>query len=374
MHSLKIHLIMIIYEIIFSQFMTHFYKYLKPFVFKTDPEKAHCLALKSIKHNCIFDYSIQEYMKSYFSQNICGIQFDSPVGLAAGFDKNGELTGKIHLNGFGFAEIGTITPFPQDGNEKPRMFRAIEDEGLINRLGFNNKGIDELILNVKKHSFQKKIPIGINIGPNKNSQNFIHDYEILIEKVYQNEDLFDYITINISSPNTAGLRDLQQIDNLKNLLSQVNQKIEKISSKKKLPIFLKISPDINDNDATDIAHLSIENKLSGLIISNTTIDKSHIFSQYKNEAGGLSGRPLFEKSTELLRQIHKQIGKKMLLIGVGGVSSGQDCIEKIKAGASLVQLYTGMVYHGLFLANKINKELIEIFQRDGIKHISQLHN
>jgi dihydroorotate dehydrogenase len=352
----------------------NFYKYLKPFVFKTDPEKAHCLALKTIKHNYIFDYSIQEYMKTYFSQNICGIQFDSPVGLAAGFDKNGELTGKIHLNGFGFAEIGTITPFPQAGNDKPRMFRAIEDEGLINRLGFNNKGIDALISNVRNNYEDKKIPIGINIGPNKNSQSFINDYEILIEKAYENKDLFDYITINISSPNTPGLRDLQQIDSLRNLLSQINNKIEKINSEKPLPIFLKISPDINEDDMTDIVHLSIEKKLSGLIVSNTTIDKSHISSQFQNEMGGLSGKPLFQKSTELLRQIYKQSEKKIVLIGVGGISSGQDCIEKIKAGASLVQLYTGMIYNGLFLADKINKELIEIFQREGIKHISELRN
>ena len=354
--------------------MINFYQYLKPLIFQTDPEKAHCLALQSIKHNYIFDYQVQEYMKSYFSQNICGIQFDSPIGLAAGFDKNGELTGKIHLNGFGFAEIGTTTPLPQSGNDKPRMFRAIESEGLINRLGFNNNGIDELTSNVRKNYSQKKIPIGINIGPNKNSQNFINDYEIIIEKIYQNQHLFDYITINISSPNTPGLRDLQQINNLKYLLSQVNQKIEKINPQKKLPIFLKISPDINENDTTDIIHLSLENKLSGLIISNTTIDKSNISSHLKNETGGLSGRPLFAKSTELLRQIYKQSEKKIVLIGVGGVSSGQDCIEKIKAGASLVQLYTGMIYNGLFLANKLNKELIEIFQRDDIKHISELQD
>jgi dihydroorotate dehydrogenase len=354
--------------------MTNFYRYIKPLIFQTDPERAHFLAMQSIKYNCIFDYKIQDYMKSYLAQNICGIQFDSPVGLAAGFDKNGELTGRIHLNGFGFAEIGTITPFSQVGNGKPRMFRVIENEGLINRLGFNNKGIDELILNVKKDFSKKKIPIGVNIGPNKNSKDFIKDYEVLIEKIYQNQSLFDYITINISSPNTPGLRDLQQIDSLRNLLLSISNKIEKINSIKKLPIFLKISPDINENDITDIIHIFLKNNLSGLIVSNTTIDKSNISCEYKNELGGLSGKPLFKKSTELLKEINKYSEKKILLIGVGGVSSGEDCVEKIKAGASLVQLYTGMIYNGLFLADKINKELIEIFQRDGIKHISELHN
>lgn len=354
--------------------MNDCYRHLKPIVFKIDPEKAHNLALQAIKHNCIFDYQVQDYMKAYFSQEICGIKFDSPIGLAAGFDKNGELTGKIHLNGFGFAEIGTITPLPQYGNDKPRMFRVVEDEGLINRLGFNNKGIDELISNVRKSHRNKKIPIGINIGPNKNSADFIHDYEILIEKVYLNSELFDYITINVSSPNTPGLRDLQKIDSLKELLSKVNRKVEKINPEKRLSIFLKISPDINENDMTDIVNLSLENNLSGLIVSNTTVDKSGISSNLKNEMGGLSGKPLFNQSTDLLREIHKIVGKKIVLIGVGGISSGQDCLGKIKAGASLVQLYTGMVYHGLFLADKINKELVEIFQKEGIKHISELQN
>ena len=353
--------------------MIDFYKHLKHLVFKIDPEKAHCLAMQAIKHNCVFDYEVHDNFKHYLSQNICGIQFDSPIGLAAGFDKNGELTGKIHLNGFGFAEIGTVTPQPQVGNDKPRMFRVIENEGLINRLGFNNHGIDKLIHNVEKNKIDKKIPIGINIGPNKNSENFVHDYEILIEKIYSHHEMFDYITINVSSPNTPGLRDLQKIDSLKELLSKINQKIELINPTKRLPIFLKISPDNSENDVLDIIHIALNNNLSGLIVSNTTIDKSNIFSdELRNQAGGLSGKPLFEKSTELLRNIAIETKKKLILIGVGGVSSGQDCIDKIKAGASLVQLYTGMIYHGLFLANKINHEIVEICQKEGLGHISEL--
>ncbi len=353
--------------------MINFYKHLKHLVFKIDPEKAHYLAMKAIKHNCVFDYQIHDYFKSYLSQEICGIRFDSQVGLAACFDKNGELTGKIHLNGFGFAEVGTITPLPQSGNEKPRMFRAVDDEGLINRLGFNNDGIDKLISNVGASNNEKKIPIGINIGPNKNSDDFINDYEILLEKIYHHSELFDYITINISSPNTPGLRDLQKIDSLNVLLLRINQKIDSMNPSKKLPIFLKISPDNDENDVLDIIHLAVNNKLSGLIVSNTTIDKSSIRSdRLKGECGGLSGKPLFRKSTDLLRNIAIEAKNQLVLIGVGGVSSGADCVEKIKAGASLVQLYTGMVYHGLFLANKINHEVVEICQREGVNHILEL--
>ena len=208
--------------------MCAFYKYLKPLVFKTNPEIAHKAAIFSIKNNFIFDKKVHEYFKPYLSQKYFGLNFDSPVGLAAGFDKNGELTGKIHLNGFGFAEIGTTTPFPQIGNEKPRMFRLIEEEALINRLGFNNDGIYKLIENVEKNSQQRKIPIGINIGPNKDSANFINDYLIMIEKIYEHHRLFNYITINISSPNTQGLRDLQQIESLMALLEAINNKTNKI--------------------------------------------------------------------------------------------------------------------------------------------------
>ncbi len=337
------------------------------------------MAIEAIKYNCIFDYQVHEYFKPYLSQNYFDLIFDSPVGLAAGFDKNGETSGKIHLNGFGFAEVGTTTLFPQEGNEKPRLFRLIEEEALINRLGFNNSGIHNLIENIKEDSTKRKIPLGINIGPNKNSQDFINDYLLMLEKIYENRYLFNYITINISSPNTPGLRDMQKVDSLRDLLHSINSKVENIISNdenssniKKLPIFVKISPDLNEDDMTDITHIVMAEKISGLIVSNTTIDKSDVENPLKLQQGGLSGRPLFDKSTKLLSEIYKMTNGELFLIGVGGISTADDVIAKMRAGASLVQLYTSMIYHGPFIANKINEDLVKYLQREKIDNISML--
>ena len=352
--------------------MCDLYKYLKSVVFMIEPEIAHKIAMISIKNNCIFNKQIPDYFENYLSQEYFGINFKSPLGLAAGFDKNGELTGKIHLNGFGFTEVGTTTPLYQYGNEKPRVFRVIEEEGLINRLGFNNDGIDKLIQNVSKSENSRRIPVGINIGPNKSSKNFVNDYLLMIGKIYDNRQLFDYITINISSPNTSGLRDLQQIESLKELLEQINFKIDSFKIENPLPLFVKIAPDLDDNDVSDIVSLTMNQRVSGLIVSNTTIDKSYINSSLKSQSGGLSGKPLFDKSTKLLSEVYKIVDDKMLLIGVGGISSASDVITKMRAGASLVQLYTSMIYQGLFVVNKINRELVSILQRDGVKNIGDI--
>ena len=354
------------------------YNYLKHLVFKINPEIAHKMAIKTIKHNCIFNHQVHEYFKPYLSQNYFGLTFNSPIGLAAGFDKNGETSGAIHLNGFGFAEVGTTTPFPQEGNEKPRLFRLIEEEALINRLGFNNSGIHDLIENVKNDSSKRKIPLGINIGPNKDSKDFINDYLLMLEKIYENQHLFNYITINISSPNTPGLRDMQKVESLRELLKKINEKIDGIISNdethntKKLPLFVKISPDLNENDLTDIIHVAISEKVSGLIVSNTTINKDHIKNPLKSQQGGLSGKPLFEKSTKLLSEIYKMTHGELFLIGVGGISTAEDVIEKMRAGASLVQLYTAIVYHGPFVANKINEDLVKYLQREKIDNVGML--
>jgi dihydroorotate dehydrogenase len=340
------------------------YNCIKLLVFKTDPELAHKLAIKTIKYNFLIDRSVKPEWKPVLSQKYFDLDFNSPVGLAAGFDKNGETTHSIHMNGFGFAEIGTVTPKPQSGNPKPRLFRLIEDESLINRLGFNNNGIRATIDHIKSQSH--KIPIGINIGPNKNSDNFINDYLQMLDLIYQNPSLFNYITINISSPNTPGLRDI----NLKDLLEQIESRLNTKTTK--IPFFVKISPDMKENDLTDALQAILNSNVNGIIVSNTTIDRENIISKNHVEQGGLSGKKLFDKSTSLLSEVYKITQKKVLLIGVGGISNAHDVITKIRHGASLVQLYTGMIYHGLFLADKINNDLVQILKKDGVKNISEL--
>lgn len=353
--------------------MIDLYPTLKHVVFNIQPEIAHKLALKFIKYNCCIDKSVHDYQKPYLTQRLFNLNFDSPIGLAAGFDKNGEVCSAVDRLGFGFAEIGTVTPKPQAGNPKPRLFRIIENEALINRLGFNNDGVDQLIANVHTNQLKQTIPLGINIGPNKNTTNFIDDYILLIDKIYQNCQLFNYITINISSPNTAGLRDLQEENALNNLLSNIYSKIDSlnIESDKKLPVFLKIAPDLDDNALDHIIELALKYKIEALIISNTTIDKSTINIKYADYAGGLSGKPLFDKSTQLLAKIYKITEGKLKLIGVGGVSNAEDAYQKIKAGASLVQLYTGIIYHGPFLASVINQGLVKLLQKDKFTNISE---
>lgn len=354
--------------------MFNFYQYLKKIVFLTPPEVAHKMGLQALKYNFLFDYSVHEYYKPYLSQNIFNLSFDSPVGLSAGFDKNAELIGYIHKCGFGFAECGTVTPFAQEGNSKPRVFRIEEEEALINALGFNNEGIEKFLENALR-SYNKKIPIGANIGPNKNSEDFMQDYLMLLEKIYERLYMFDYVTINISSPNTANLRSLHEKEALEELLGKITQKNQQLADVKsiKLPIFLKISPDVQHEDLLEnIIPIALNFNIDALIISNTTVDKSMLPSKYQKYSGGLSGKPLMNKSTELLRLAYPLVkNTSTKLIGVGGISSAQDVYTKIKAGASLVQLYTAMIYHGPFIANQINRDLIGLLQSDGFDNISQ---
>jgi dihydroorotate dehydrogenase len=359
--------------------MFDLYSYIKKIVFLIPPENAHKLAIQSIKYNHIFDYRISDYMKPYLSQDLFGLKFDSPVGLAAGFDKNCELYDSIHKCGFGFAECGTVTPKAQEGNPKPRVFRIPENEALINCLGFNNEGIEKFLQNAI-FAKEKKIPIGINIGPNKNSEDFFEDYEILLEKIFEQSSLFDYITINISSPNTKCLRDLHNHDLLLTLLERIALKKEGLLSdssikQKELPIFLKISPDIQDekNYLEEFLEIVLKFKdIKALIISNTTIEKDSLAEKYKNLSGGLSGRPLFEKSTNLLKKIYSILkDDDIKLVGIGGISSSEDAYMKIKCGASLIGFYTAMIYHGPFFANEINRGLVKLLQQDGFSNISE---
>ncbi len=333
------------------------------------PETAHQITISLLKSNFILKKKQIKIYKS-LKQNILDINFNNPVGLAAGFDKNAEVIKQMLYFGFGFVEVGTVTPNKQRGNEKPRVFRLFEDKAIINHLGFNNLGSERILSNLKSFYEDKDIKevVGVNIGKNKSTENDIDDYLYCFEKlgIY-----CDYITINISSPNTPGLRDLQLRGRIETLVKKIQKRQLEIKELIKKPIFIKISPDLNDEQLRDIALMSLANNVNGLIISNSTIRRPDtLTSGYKNEVGGLSGKPIFIDSTILLKKMYSLTNGQITLIGVGGISSGYECYEKIKAGASLVQLYTALVYQGPKIINKILKELNELIKIDGYKSIS----
>ncbi len=333
------------------------------------PELAHSFSIKALKY---FNLKYDNINDPILSQHILGLDFPNPIGLAAGFDKNAEVISSMFSLGFGFIEVGTITPLPQNGNPKPRVFRLEEDKGIINSLGFNNKGILKAKKNLIKFksSSNKNRIVGVNLGINKNSTDSINDYLFGIESFC---NLANYITINISSPNTVGLRDLQLRGKIENLIKQVVLKREKIDSLTKIPIFIKISPDLNDDQLRDIALISLANNIDGLIITNTTINRpNNLLSKNKNFKGGLSGKPLFQASNKILKKMYNLTNGQIILIGVGGISSGSDCYEKIKSGASLIQLYSALTFSGPSLISKIKKELVDLIKTDGYKNITDL--
>jgi len=336
---------------------------LRPFLFKLDPETTHDLAIKSLKFNYLPRKMFEVEDEQILNIELLGKNFPNPIGLAAGFDKSGEVYNSLLKFGFGFIEIGTVTPLKQFGNPKPRIFRLEDDSALINRLGFNNDGI-EIIKNRIK-SEKKKGVLGINIGPNKNTKDQKNDFCIGLKNFF---DIADYITINISSPNTEGLRDFHDQEKLKDLLLALN----KIKSENKIniPLLLKISPDIKDNHISEIADTAIKNDISGIILTNTTnSNKDKLISDFKKEEGGLSGEPLQQISTNMIKKFYKQLNGKIPIIGVGGVNSGKSAYEKIIAGASLLQLYTGLVYKGPSIVKDIKKELIQILKVEGLNNI-----
>ena len=333
------------------------------------PELAHSFSIQALKY---LNLKYDNINDPILSQHILGLDFPNPIGLAAGFDKNAEVISSMFSLGFGFIEVGTITPLPQNGNPKPRVFRLEEDKGIINSLGFNNKGILKAKKNLIKFksSSNKNRIVGVNLGINKNSKDSINDYLFGIESFC---NLANYITINISSPNTVGLRDLQLRGKIENLIKQVVLKREKIDSLTKIPIFIKISPDLNDDQLRDIALISLANNIDGLIITNTTINRpNNLLSKNKNFKGGLSGKPLFQASNKILKKMYNLTNGQIILIGVGGISSGSDCYEKIKSGASLIQLYSALTFSGPSLISKIKKELVDLIKTDGYKNISDL--
>ena len=336
---------------------------LRPFLFKLDPETTHDLAIKSLKFNYLPRKMFEVEDEQILNIELLGKNFPNPIGLAAGFDKSGEVYNSLLKFGFGFIEIGTVTPLKQFGNPKPRIFRLEDDSALINRLGFNNDGI-EIIKNRIK-SEKKKGVVGINIGPNKNTKDQKNDFCIGLKNFF---DIADYITINISSPNTEGLRDFHDQEKLEDLLLALN----KIKSENKIniPLLLKISPDIKDNHISEIADTAIKNDISGIILTNTTnSNKDKLISDFKKEEGGLSGEPLQQISTNMIKKFYKQLNGKIPIIGVGGVNSGKSAYKKIIAGASLLQLYTGLVYKGPSIVKNIKKELIQILKVEGLNNI-----
>ena len=303
-------------------------------------------------HKYTFKYNFRN--NKYLEREVFGIKFPNPVGLAAGFDKNAEIYKQMHDHGFGFIEIGTVTPKPQDGNPKKRIFRLVNDDAIINRLGFNNDGVDQIVNRLKKNI---NVIIGGNIGKNKDTPNerAVDDYLICFQKLY---DHVDYFAVNVSSPNTPHLRDLQNTEGLRSILIPLIDENKKRLNK---PILLKISPDLNNSDIVSIVDLIQELKIDGIITTNTTLSREKLKSdnKLKSQKGGLSGAPLRNRSTEVISLIHKYSKGNVPIIGVGGIMSADDALEKLNAGASLIQVYTGFIYNGPSFIYKINREIIK---------------
>ncbi|KUF40874.1 quinone-dependent dihydroorotate dehydrogenase [Myroides marinus] len=331
---------------------------IKPILFRFDPEKVHHFTFGALKFvNSIPGVSALirancQVNDPRLEREVFGLKFKNPVGLAAGLDKDAKLYSELENFGFGFIEIGTLTPKGQPGNDKKRLFRLKEDNGLINRMGFNNGGIEEAIERLKKN---KGTLIGGNIGKNKvtPNENATDDYEICFEALFP---YVDYFVVNVSSPNTPNLRALQDKEPLMALLNALQVKNNQKEAPK--PILLKIAPDLTDEQLLDIIEIVEETKIAGVIATNTTIDRSNLKSINQKETGGLSGKPLTKRSTEVIRFLSEKSNKSFPIIGVGGIHSAEDAIEKLEAGASLIQLYTGFIYEGPGLIKKINKALL----------------
>jgi len=343
------------------------YETLRPWLFKLDAETAHRWTLYGLgvaQRSGLMRFAAHPPPKN-FSVRAFGIEFPNPVGLAAGLDKNGEHLDALGALGFGFIEIGTVTPRPQPGNPRPRMFRLPEHEAIINRLGFNNDGVEALLRNVQGSSYTGVL--GINIGRNADTPNerALEDYLHCLERVYP---LASYVTVNISSPNTKGLRELQGASELPRLLGALRERQEQLAAQHRMrkPMLLKIAPDLDDVQMDDIARAVLDASIDGLICTNTTVERGAVAGDHHaNEIGGLSGRPLFERSTAVLRAMAQRLGDRTPLIGAGGILSGSDAADKLDAGATLVQLYTGLVYRGPWL---ITECVEEIARQHGSEH------
>lgn len=343
-----------------------YYRWIRPLIFRLDAECAHHLAIWLLQKNVIPKQTAFEH--PVLRVNLWNKSFPNPIGLAAGFDKNAQMIAPLAKQGFGFIEVGTVTPLPQIGNPKPRLFRLNEDEAIINRMGFNNFGKDAFIQQLKQRP--TNMLVGANIGKNKLTEHALDDYQLLLKEVY---GLSDYIVINISSPNTPGLRALQEADQLEVFISELVKTKNLLHEQTgiKVPLLLKIDPDGSPLQRQDIAKIALKNQLDGLIVSNTTLQRASLRSKNQTEVGGLSGRPLFEKSTQALKEIYYHTKGEIPLIGVGGVSNAAQAYAKIRAGASLVQVYSALIYQGFSLIPQIQKELVELLLKDGYQSIQQ---
>lgn len=333
-----------------------------PLVRNLDAEDAHRLTLKVLKTGQVPSFA--GAADPVLATTLFGKAISSPVGLAAGFDKNAEVPDAMLKLGFGFVEVGGVTPLPQPGNPRPRVFRLVEDRAVINRMGFNNDGLDVMAARLAARRHRKGL-VGVNLGANKESADRPGDYAISYARL---APLCSFAVVNVSSPNTPGLRNLQGREELEALL----KRLQPLQAQYKTPLLVKIAPDLAEEDIDAVAELALSYGLDGLVASNTTIARADsLRSPNKTETGGLSGQPLFEQSTAVLRRLYDQVGNRLTLIGVGGISSGEQAYAKIRAGAAAVQLYSALVYEGPGLIGRIRSELAALLKRDGFKSLSE---
>jgi dihydroorotate dehydrogenase len=337
----------------------------KPFLHALDPETAHALTIKGLKAGLY--PTCQHTADARLAQTLWGKTFANPLGLAAGFDKNAEVIAPMLDMGFGFVEVGTVTPKPQSGNPRPRVFRDLAHNAVINRMGFPNAGLAVFKKNVEHFRTKKAGLVGLNIGMNKDQTDPASDYTLLIDELGA---LADYLTVNISSPNTPGLRNLQEPEFLKPLLNKLITARNALANKP--PLLVKLAPDLTEQQQKDIAAVLMEVGIDGVILGNTTLDRPDFLPEnFRAQKGGLSGAPLTQKSTAIIRQFYKLTDGTLPIVGVGGISCAQDAYDKIRAGASLVQLYSALVFHGPALIHAINKGLVDLLQKDGFNTLSE---
>lgn len=363
------------------------YPLLRPFLFRIEPETIHNqtkkLALR-VQGSSLIQKTLSSLYKeehTVLEQTLWDIKFHNPVGLAAGFDKNGEMYPLFNALGFGFMEVGTVTHEPQEGNPQPRLFRLIKDKAIINRMGFNGEGAERICKNFLQMKSQNhpagwsagglnKTRIALNIGKNKNIpkseaiENYLQTFRLLLPYA-------DMCVINVSSPNTPGLRELQEKNFLTELFQALNEEKNKNEATKNIPLLVKIAPELNTQQLFDILSVVHEQNLQGIVATNTSTERSGLHSQHKKESGGLSGLPLKKRSTKIIRFLFKESGGTIPIIGVGGIFTAEDAYEKIKAGASLIEVYTGLIYEGPGIVKKINKGLVKLLLQDGFKNISE---
>jgi len=329
-----------------------------------DPERAHRVAINGLRAGLVPSW--KGALPGILRTQVLGFDLAHPLGLAAGFDKNAEAVGPLLNCGFSFVEIGAVTPRPQYGNPKPRLFRLPEDEAAINRFGFNNEGVEAIRKRLFLKAHPASGPVGVNLGANKDSADRAVDYATVLTRL---ADCADFFTINVSSPNTQGLRDLQERDALNDLIAGVLAVRDEVALGK--PVLLKLAPDLSEAQLSDVIEVCLERRIDGIVATNTTLSRDGLNSAYRDETGGLSGQPVFEKSTAILHRISEITEGAVPLIGVGGVGSAKQAYAKIRAGASLVQLYTALSYHGMGLVPQIVKGLAKLLERDGYTRLDQ---